>query len=171
MTLAPTFALRSALATTAGERHIVTASERLSGAASEHWSVADSGRPAVAVSDSGWGPIPVTHATSRMRPIFGLCPRTIEVNLTLTLTLTDWHSLMYYIDTVFLLHYSRFKEVALNVAITEMQKMALDLKKVSVVHLVPDKDYIPVSFLSNACLKMEEIADIIDNTSPSSRKP
>jgi hypothetical protein len=43
--------------------------------------------------------------------------------------------------------------------------MALDLKNVSVVHLVPDKDYVPASFLSNACLKMEEIPDIIDNTS------
>jgi hypothetical protein len=66
-----------------------------------------------------------------------------------------------------LLSYSRFKEVrdALDVAIAEMQKMALDLKMVSAAHHVPNKDYVPVSFLSNACLTMEEIADIIGNTS------
>jgi hypothetical protein len=46
-----------------------------------------------------------------------------------------------------------------------MQKSALDLKKVSATHHVPDKDYVSISFLSNACLKMEEIADIIDNIS------
>jgi hypothetical protein len=45
------------------------------------------------------------------------------------------------------------------------KKMALDLKKVSTEHHLPYKDYVPVSFLSNACLKMEEIADTIDNTS------
>jgi hypothetical protein len=67
----------------------------------------------------------------------------------------------------FLLQYSRLKEVrdALDVAITVMQKLALDLKKVSATHHVADKDYVPVSFLSKACLKMEEIAYIIDSTS------
>jgi hypothetical protein len=66
----------------------------------------------------------------------------------------------------FLLQYSRLKEVrdALDVAITVMQKLALDLK-VSATHHVADKDYVPVSFLSKACLKMEEIAYIIDSTS------
>jgi hypothetical protein len=39
------------------------------------------------------------------------------------------------------------------------------LKKVSVEHHVPDKDYIPISFMSNAYLRMEEIVDITDNTS------
>jgi uncharacterized protein YajQ (UPF0234 family) len=54
---------------------------------------------------------------------------------------------------------------ALDVAITEMQKSALDLKKVYAEHHVSDKDYVPVSLLSNACLRMEKIVDIIDNTS------
>jgi hypothetical protein len=46
-----------------------------------------------------------------------------------------------------------------------MHKSALDLKKVYAEHRVSDKDYSPISLLSNACLRMEEIVDIIDNTS------
>jgi ribosomal protein L10 len=67
----------------------------------------------------------------------------------------------------FSLQYSRYKEVrdALDIDITEMQKNALDLKKVSAEHYVPTKDYVSVGLLSNACLKMEQIADILDATS------
>jgi uncharacterized protein YajQ (UPF0234 family) len=67
----------------------------------------------------------------------------------------------------FSLQYSRYKEVrdALDIAIAEMQKNALDLKKVSAEHYVPTKDYVSVGLLSNACLKMEQIADILDTTS------
>jgi hypothetical protein len=46
-----------------------------------------------------------------------------------------------------------------------MHKPALDLKKVSAEHCVSDKDYTPISLLSNACLRMEDIVDIIENTS------
>jgi hypothetical protein len=67
----------------------------------------------------------------------------------------------------FSLQYSRYKEVrdALDIDIAEMQKNALDLKKVSAEHYVPTKDYVSVGLLSNACLKMELIADILDATS------
>jgi uncharacterized protein YajQ (UPF0234 family) len=67
----------------------------------------------------------------------------------------------------FSLQYSRYKEVrdALDIDIAEMQKNALDLKKVSAEHYVPTKDYVSVGLLSNACLKMEQIADILDTTS------
>jgi ribosomal protein L10 len=67
----------------------------------------------------------------------------------------------------FSLQYSRYKEVrdALDIDIAEMQKNALDLKKVSAEHYVPTKDYVSVGLLSNACLKMEQIADILDATS------
>jgi hypothetical protein len=66
----------------------------------------------------------------------------------------------------FFLRYSRYKEVrdALDVAIVEMQKNALDLKKVSAEHYVPAKDYVSVGLLSNACFRLEQIADILDAT-------
>jgi uncharacterized protein YajQ (UPF0234 family) len=66
----------------------------------------------------------------------------------------------------FFLWYSRYKEVrdALDVAIAEMQKNALDLKKVSAEHYVPAKDYVSVGLLSNACFRLEQIADILDTT-------
>jgi uncharacterized protein YajQ (UPF0234 family) len=66
----------------------------------------------------------------------------------------------------FSLQYSRYKEVrdALDIAITEMQKNALNLKKVSAEHHVPAKDYVSIGLLSNACLRMEQIADILDAT-------
>jgi hypothetical protein len=95
--LSPTFAPSSALAPTVGERYTAIASKCLSGAATEHRSVANLDRPGVTVSDRGWGLVPVTNATPRMRPKCGLGTRTIEVNLTLTITLTDWHSLVYWI--------------------------------------------------------------------------
>jgi uncharacterized protein YajQ (UPF0234 family) len=67
----------------------------------------------------------------------------------------------------FFLQYSRYKEVrvALDVAITEIQKTALDLKKVFAEHYVPAKDYVSNGLLSNACFKMEQITDILDATS------
>jgi uncharacterized protein YajQ (UPF0234 family) len=67
----------------------------------------------------------------------------------------------------FLLQYSRHKEVrdALDIAIAEMQKNALDLKKVSVEHYVPTNYYVSIGLLSNACFRMEQIADILDATS------
>jgi hypothetical protein len=45
------------------------------------------------------------------------------------------------------------------------KKNALDLKKVSAEHHVPTKDYVSVGLLSNACLRMEHIVDILDATS------
>jgi hypothetical protein len=65
------------------------------------------------------------------------------------------------------LQYSRYKEVwdALDIAIVEMQKTTLDLKKVYAEHHVPAKDYVSVDLLLNACLMMEQIADILDTTS------
>jgi hypothetical protein len=66
----------------------------------------------------------------------------------------------------FSLHYSRFKKVrdTLDAVIAEIQKSTLDLK-MSAEYYVPDKDCVSVSLLSHACLRMEEIMDIIDNTS------
>jgi hypothetical protein len=66
-----------------------------------------------------------------------------------------------------IIQYSRLKEVrdALDVAIAEMQKSGLDLKKVSAEHYAPDKDYVSISLLPHACLRMEEIVGIIDTTS------
>jgi hypothetical protein len=46
-----------------------------------------------------------------------------------------------------------------------MLKNDLDLKKVSAEHYVPAKDYVSVGLLSNACFRMEQIADILDATS------
>jgi uncharacterized protein YajQ (UPF0234 family) len=68
----------------------------------------------------------------------------------------------------FFLQYSRYIDVrnALDVAIGEMQKNALDLKKASAEHYAPTKEhYVSVALLSHARMRMEQIVDILDTTS------
>jgi hypothetical protein len=66
------------------------------------------------------------------------------------------------------LQYSRYKEVrdALDVALAEMQKNAMDLKKASTEHYVPVMEhYVSVGLLSRARCRMEQNTDILDTTS------
>jgi hypothetical protein len=71
------------------------------------------------------------------------------------------------VDASFFLQYSGFKEVrdALEVSIAEMQRTGFILKKAAAKHSVCAGDPVSTGALSNACYRMQEIADIIDTNS------